>query len=303
LRRKVKGGAQGSADRWRKIARMRWRSKFILPWLIVLVTTRAGAQSPYKFLEKQVIEQRLAHMPKADRDREAALKDRFAAVGCGGHLSEQPVRRLKEPNVICVLPGSTGQLILVSAHFDHVRAGDGAVDNWTGAALLPSLFESLSAAPHRYTFEFVGFAGEEKGLVGSRFYVGELSPGEKARIRAVVNVDSLGLSPTKVWWDYSDSELVKLLIRASDVMDLRLDIVNVEGVGNDDADPFRRSKIPTVTIHSITAETFDILHSKSDTLQAVNLSYYYDTYRLITRYLALLDASLPEPPAADSGSK
>lgn len=39
---------------------------------------------------------------------------------------------------------------------------------------------------------FVLFGGEEQGLHGSREYLASLSPGERQRIRAVLNMDMIG---------------------------------------------------------------------------------------------------------------
>ena len=48
----------------------------------------------------------------------------------------------------------------------HEENGEGVVDNWNGASLLPSLFESLESQALRHTFRFIGFAEEETGLSG-----------------------------------------------------------------------------------------------------------------------------------------
>jgi hypothetical protein len=37
--------------------------------------------------------------------------------------------------------------------------------------------------------------------------------------------------------------------------------VNVDNVGDDDSHPFLDARIPVITIHSVTQETFPILHS------------------------------------------
>ena len=97
------------------------------------------------------------------------------------------------------LPGSTPQVIVVGAHFDHVSEGDGVVDNWSGASLLPSLFQSLMGSARKHTFIFVAFTGEEEGLLGSAFYVKQLSKDQLSNIEAMINLDSLGLGPTEVW--------------------------------------------------------------------------------------------------------
>ncbi len=67
-------------------------------------------------------------------------------------------------------------------------------------------------------------------------------------------------------------------------------------VGDDDTHPFFSKKIPVISIHSVTQETWPILHTSKDTAAAVNLNYYYDAYRLVTFYLAYLDTA--PPPAA-----
>ena len=67
---------------------------------------------------------------------------------------------INEPNVICTLKGSVPDegAIVVGGHFDLVEVGTGAVDDWSGAVLLPSLYQTLTAQPHRHDFVFVAFA-------------------------------------------------------------------------------------------------------------------------------------------------
>jgi Zn-dependent M28 family amino/carboxypeptidase len=111
--------------------------------------------------------------------------------------------------VICVLPGETTKTVVVGAHFDHVDRGYGIVDNWSGAALLPNLLQWLESASRKHTFIFVGFTGEEGGLLGSDFYVRSLAKHDLENIESVVNLDTLGLGPTLVWLTQSDPLLVK----------------------------------------------------------------------------------------------
>jgi hypothetical protein len=68
--------------------------------------------------------------------------------------------------------------------------------------------------------------------------------------------------------------------------------MNVERVGSTDSESFREKKIPAITIHSLTSETLPLLHNSNDRIEAVRLDKYYETYRLVLAYLALLDASL-----------
>lgn len=253
----------------------------------------AYAQIQFQAVERKVVEQRLQSYKGNDSQREATLKSMFEAAGCrGDKLTEQAVKGLKQPNLICVLSGNTDSVVVVGAHFDHVDAGDGVVDNWTGASLLPSLYQALDGHLRRHTFLFVAFAGEEKGLVGSRFYVQSLTAPEAAKLQAMVNMDTLGLGPTEVWASRSDPSLVRALNGLAHAMDLPLTGVNVDKVGESDEEFFIQRKVPIVVIHSLTQETIPILHSSKDKYGAVRQQDYYDTYRLLSGFLALLDERL-----------
>ena len=127
-------------------------------------------------------------------------------------MSEQPVKYSKVPNVICVLPGVSDRVIIVGAHFDRVSTSDGVADNWSGASLLPSLYESVKIEPRQHTYVFIGFTDEEQGLVGSRFYARKMTPEQVAATDAMINLDTLGLAPTEVWAHRSDKRLTRALI-------------------------------------------------------------------------------------------
>lgn len=172
--------------------------------------------------------------------------------------------------------------------------GKGVVDNWTGASLLPSLYESLRSRPRRHTFVFVGFTDEEKGLRGSAFFAKQLASEQGRKARAMVNLDTLGLSSTKIWLSRTDPKLVSALARVADAMKLPVAGVNIERVGSTDSESFSKHKIPSITIHSVTQETVDVPHSMRDRPSAVRLDDYYDTFRLVAAYLAFLDATLKE---------
>ena len=247
-------------------------------------------QAAHQLPSRAMIEARVKDFAGSDSQREATLEKLFQESGCtADKLSEQPVKHLKESNVVCTLPGQTDSVIVVGAHFDHVSAGDGVADNWSGASLLPSLSYSLRNQVNHCTFLFVGFAGEEKGLIGSRYYTQQLTPEQRARIKAMINLDTLGLGPTKVWVSHSDPKLFSLLEGEAEELGLPLGGVNVDEVGSADSESFSEINIPRLTIHSVTQETLSILHSRRDKIGAVNMNDYYNTYRLLAGYLRALD--------------
>jgi len=75
-------------------------------------------------------------------------------------------------------------------------------------------------------------------------------------------------------------------------MHLPLSAVNVHQVGRSDSDSFQDRHVPTIMIHSITTQTFPILHSRLDEMAALRLTDYYDSYRLVAAFLAYLDVTL-----------
>ena len=258
--------------------------------MVVAACATLVAQLHFATVTSQVVEQRLKSYKGSDSQREATIENLFRSAGCPeGKLTEQAVTGSKQPNVICVLPGSADTVIVVGAHFDHVAAGDGVVDNWSGASMLPSLYQALKTEPRKHTFIFVAFTAEEKGLVGSQLYVSGLTSDQLKKIDAMVNMDTLGLGPTEVWASRSDQKLVRALNKTANTLKLPLTVVNVDGVGESDEESFIRRNVPTITIHSLTQATIRVLHTNRDNYSAVHFDDYYNSYRLVTAYLVFLD--------------
>lgn len=271
------------------------RQHTLRPAVVLFLALSIGAAAEsvhYKPLPRAVIEARLRRYPENDTQRQATLKQMFSEVGCDGHrLSEQPVKGSKHANVICLLPGTLDKVIIVGAHFDHVADGDGVVDDWSGASLLPSLYEAMKGDPRKHTYIFIGFTDEEKGEVGSHFYVQQMTKEQVAATDAMVNMDTLGLAPTEVWTSHSDQHLTGVLLYVAKQLKVPVTGVNVEQVGSTDSEQFVARKIPSITIHSLTQKTWDakILHTANDKMSAMRLDDYYESYRLIAGYLAFLD--------------
>lgn len=282
-----------------KSARSVCKTLLCVVFVCFISAVGAPAQDParvyFRLHPRDIIEKHLKSFSDRNGEREVRIRTWLAEAGCtNSNLSEQSIARNFPPNVICILPGESPDAIVVGAHTDHVEDfGDGVVDNWTGAVLLPSLLYSLSGNLRHHTFIFVGFSGEEKGLLGSSYYADHMSKAERANVKGMVNFDSLGLGPTKIWASHADKLLMDPLTVAAAAMHLPLGAVNVESVGaSTDSESFARYHIPRVTLHSITTQTYPILHSSSDKLPAIKMNDYYDSYKLMAEYLAYLDLML-----------
>src|SRR4029077_9342365 len=105
-----------------------------------------SAQIRFRSETRDVVERRLKSFSTQNSELEALIRKWFAESGCKeANLSEEALERKLPPNVICVLLGETQKVNVGGPHTDKVDSfGDGVVDNWTGAALLPCLLYSLS---------------------------------------------------------------------------------------------------------------------------------------------------------------
>ncbi|MDD2526619.1 MAG: M20/M25/M40 family metallo-hydrolase [Lentimicrobiaceae bacterium] len=123
-------------------------------------------------------------------------------------FSDKDKMRMK--NVIGVIQGTDKDLmnhpVVVSAHYDHLgmgwpdaHKGDegkihyGADDNASGVSILLELARTMgtSVKPKR-TIVFVAFTGEEAGLIGSRYFIGQAKNYFPGEIIANINLDTDG---------------------------------------------------------------------------------------------------------------
>lgn len=251
-----------------------------------------------RLAEQDWILNSLRELPLENAARQARLTELFENVGCKDErLVAQEVKRSREHNIICTLPGASTDVIVVGAHFDKVKIGRGTADNGTGMVLLPALYLALSDQPRHHTFVFAGFTDEEIGLVGSKAFARAIPKEERTRYRAMVNMDTLALGPTTVWQDHAHPKLLEWFEKVGGALRLQnFQYVNVGRVGNGDSSSFKDVNIPVIDFHSITPETWKILHSDQDNMSAVRQDDYFQSYRLIAYYLAYLDLQLKATP-------
>ncbi len=142
--------------------------------------------------------------------------------------------RLKGQNILAFIPGSDikSETIVVSSHYDHLGIRDtliyyGADDNASGTAVvleLARVFSEAKKAGHgpRRNILFLNVSGEEKGLLGSSWYVANPSfPLESTIVN--LNIDMIGrIDPAH------DSTGIKnyIYIIGSDKMSTELHTIN-----------------------------------------------------------------------------
>lgn len=204
-------------------------------------------------------------------------------------------------NVIGMLAGTTDEVVLVTAHYDHVGEADygddriynGANDNASGVAALLEIADALARAPQprARSIAFVAFCGEEQGLRGSKAFT-EAPPFPLSSVVAVLNLEMLGHpdpSDARRAWvtghDYSD--LSRWLQRAGQPEGVTFvdgrEVGPVEGSAFDRSDnyPFAQHG---VVAHTIAAGPLDEhYHAVSDDLEHIDVPAMVPLVRALAR--------------------
>ena len=81
--------------------------------------------------------------------------------------------------------------LIISAHYDSAEDSVGANDNGSGVAAVLELARILKDTEMPYNIKFILFSGEEKYMLGSRWYVGKLTEDERKQIIGVINIDTI----------------------------------------------------------------------------------------------------------------
>ncbi len=253
----------------------------------------------YIAVPRSTLETLVHSVPPTDEARFTRLQEEFAGAGCSpDKMKIQPLsEKGAGANIICTWPGNTAPTIVVVAHYRREGKGEGAVENWSGAILLPTLYLAIQAQPRENTFVFL----ESSGNAGTDRYMKSLTRDQKRHIRAMVSLDALGVSPTVGFYTpYPDrpwlpaySVHLQMALMLATLSDNRVPrpqpVSPLRWLSIDDTQPFRYNEIPCIVLHSI-VDTFLILPgSRNDTAAAIDGNAYYANYRAIAIYLVDLD--------------
>src|SRR5205823_1677856 len=117
-------------------------------------------------------------------------------------------------NLVVTKKGKSDETIVVSAHYDKVRDGCGAIDNWTGIVIIANIYRSLRDVDMEKTVLFVAFDKEELGLFGSNAMVKAIPKDRRDFYCSNINLDSFGFTYPQVLDNASTpkmAEMVKML--------------------------------------------------------------------------------------------
>ena len=98
-------------------------------------------------------------------------------------------------NVIAETPGGRAdRVVVVGGHLDSVYEGPGINDDGTGVATMIETAEQMTALGIKPVnkVRFIFFSGEEQGLLGSDYYVSQLTKKQIQNISVMLDFDMLG---------------------------------------------------------------------------------------------------------------
>jgi aminopeptidase Y len=101
--------------------------------------------------------------------------------------------------------GDPNNVVMVGAHLDSVNAGPGIQDNGSGSAAILEVAEQMAKVKPHNKLRFALWGAEEANLVGSTYYVNNLSTEDRDRIALYLNFDMIG-SPNHVFFIYDGDD-------------------------------------------------------------------------------------------------
>ncbi|MBO9200006.1 MULTISPECIES: M28 family peptidase [Niastella] len=211
-------------------------------------------------------------------------------------------------NVIGVIKGSNNEnnYLAITAHYDHlgVRNGEiyyGTDDNASGTAALLSIMAYFKQHPPKHSLLFVAFDGEEKGLLGSKYFVSHC-PVPLSNVLVNVNMDMVSRNDSNEIYAtgiYHYPSLKKYVdsIQPYTPVYIRYGHDGQKPGAEDwtnqsDHFPFYQNNIPYLYFG---VEDHPDYHRPGDTFDKVNKSFYYQVCTMITAVTALLDQAYVAP--------
>jgi len=186
------------------------------------------------------------------------------------------------------------ETIVFTAHYDHLgRMGTdtyfpGANDNASGTAMLLTMAKYFTEHPSEYNILFIAFAGEEAGLLGSKYFV-DHTPIKLSKIRFLLNLDIMGSGEEGITAvnGTEHTEAFQLLSDINEEMGLLAKVKRRGKTQNSDHHWFTEQGVPAFFIY--TMGTNKNYHDVFDTYENLTFSEYEDITKLLVTFVDRLD--------------
>jgi aminopeptidase YwaD len=207
------------------------------------------------------------------------------------HITNKFIKKFKASNVCAVVKGTAlpDSVILITAHYDHLGGMGtetyfpGANDNASGISLLLNLARYYAKNPQKYTIGFICFAGEEAGLVGSKYFTEHpIVPLKK--IRFLINTDLAGTGEEGITVVNATEFPAEFALMNSINDEYRLITkINPRGkAANSDHYFFSEKGVPAFFFYTLGG--IKAYHDVLDKPATLPLNEHEDLFKLITRF-------------------
>lgn len=211
------------------------------------------------------------------------------------NVQNEVKQNFKNNNICAYLDGKINNdtMIIYSAHYDHLGGMGkktffpGANDNASGVSVLLNLAKYYVKNPPKYKTLFVFFAGEEAGLIGSKYFVDNITVDLK-KIKFLVNLDLLGTGDDGIMVVNGaiHAKEFELMNKINSEKNLVKEIKKRGKAQNSDHYWFTEAGVPAIFIYTLGGTTS--YHDIGDIEKKIPLTDYIDVFKLITEFVSQL---------------
>lgn len=201
-------------------------------------------------------------------------------------------------NLIAYIPGKTDNVIVISAHYDHVgviknEVYNGADDNASGVAGLLQFAKYFSKNKPNNTLIFAIFDGEEMGLQGAKAFVAN-PPLALEKIKLNINMDMISHNDKQELYasgTFKYPELKPFLVSSNPNLKLLLGHDDPKQGHDDwtnqsDQGAFNAKNIPFIYFG---VEDHKDYHKATDEFQNINKKFFIDAANTIQEVIINID--------------
>lgn len=208
-------------------------------------------------------------------------------------VQSKVLKKYNNNNICAVLNGlsESDSMIVFSAHYDHLGGmGNntffpGANDNASGVSMLLNLMRFYTQYPPKYKTVFLFFAGEEAGLLGSKFFV-DSKVIDLKKVKFLINLDLLGTGDDGIMvvnGAIHEKEF-NLLTKINSEKNLIKEIKKRGKAQNSDHYWFTEAGVPCFFIYTMGG--IKAYHDIYDVEKTLPLTDYVDVFKLLTEYVS-----------------
>lgn len=213
------------------------------------------------------------------------------------NIKNRVIKKYTSNNIIAFIEGSLfpDSFIVFCAHYDHLgRMGreiyfPGANDNASGVAMLLNLAKhySLQKEVSKYSIAFIAFAGEEAGLLGSKYFT-EHPPFPLNKIKFLINLDLLGTGEEGLMvvnGSIHEQEYMQL-VKINESNNYLVSMQKRGKAANSDHYPFSEKGVKAFFFYTLGGiKAYHDIYDKAETLP---LTEFEDVFSLIINFVKTL---------------